>query len=202
LVIRSHDRIFSDNIAPLFPYAEVLCGAALSAEVFACAAFGEKVLSLFHFHNQIVMVTEYNIEAGDTLEGLLIGELAYGYGVVPILHQNSYHHYSFMPNCETRLDAGDRLIVLATSNGLQRIEWGEMLPRLWQVHIEQALTRNAIIDGIGIIASITGCNLSTAKNLMNNLPGTLSTPLYKHQAQYLACELSKVKVLSSLKIII
>ncbi|GJD19838.1 hypothetical protein RIVM261_047940 [Rivularia sp. IAM M-261] len=198
LVIRSHDSQFSDNIAPLFPYAQVLCGAALSAEVFACAAFGEKVLSIFHFNNQIVMVTEYNIETGDTLEGLLIAELAYGYGVVPILHQNLQNNSSLMPNYETRLDVGDRLIVLATSDALQRIEWGEMLPRLLQVHIEQALTRNAIIDGTGIIASITGCNISTAKDIMNHLPATLPTLLYQHQAQYLVRELSKVKVLSSL----
>ncbi len=128
LVVYSRNRRFSDNIAPLFPYAQVLCGAALSAEVFACAAFGENVLSLFHFHNQIVMVTEYNIEAGDTLEKFLIAEIAYGYNVVPILHQKHLqNNYSFMPLYETRVNVGDRLIVLATSDGLQRIEWGEML---------------------------------------------------------------------------
>ncbi|MBX9257258.1 NAD-binding protein [Desmonostoc muscorum CCALA 125] len=54
LIIRSQDRQFSENIASLFPYAQVVCGAALSAEVFACAAFGENVLSLFHLSAQIV----------------------------------------------------------------------------------------------------------------------------------------------------
>jgi Trk K+ transport system NAD-binding subunit len=136
LVVRSHHRQFSDSIVPLFPYAQVLCGAALSAEVFACAAFGENVLSLFHFHNQIVMVTEYNIEAGDTLEKFLIAEIAYGYNVVPILHQKHLqNNYSLMPSYETRVNVGDRLIVLATSDGLQRIEWGEMLP-VPQQHIQ------------------------------------------------------------------
>lgn len=72
LVIRTYDRHFSDNVARLFPYAQVLCASALSAEVFAAAAFGENVLSLFHFNNQTVLVTEYSIEAGDTLNGLIL----------------------------------------------------------------------------------------------------------------------------------
>jgi ribosomal protein L7/L12 len=103
-----------------------------------------------------------------------------------------------MPSLETRVNAGDRLIVLATSDGLQRIEWGEMLARHWQVHIEKALTRNAVVDGIKLVALITGCSLDTSKNLMSNLPCTLQIKLYKHQAQYLRRELSKVKVLTFL----
>jgi hypothetical protein len=48
-----------------------------------------------------------------------------------------------MPWYDVKLYAGDRLIVLATSSSLQQIEWGEMLPRLWQVEIETSLTTNA-----------------------------------------------------------
>lgn len=173
LIIRTQERRFSDNIAPLFPYAKVLCGAVLSAEVFACAAFGENVLSFFHLSDlanseahsdRIVMVTEYKIEEGDTLNGLLLSEIAHGYGVVPILYQKYRQlNYSLMPWEDVKLDAGDRLIVLATSNGLQRIEWGEMLPRLFQVQIEQALTKNAIANGAEKISAISGCNYTDAK---------------------------------------
>jgi hypothetical protein len=92
---------------------------------------------------------------------------------------------------------GDRLIVLAASSSLQRIEWGEMLPRLWQVQIENALIRTAIADAAQKIALITGCSLVTAKQLMNNLPNVLPTPLYKHQAQGLVRELKKLQVLAS-----
>jgi len=198
LIIRSQDRQFSDNIAPLFPYAKVLCGAALSAEVFACAAFGENVLSFFHLSNQIVMVTEYNIEQGDTLNGLLLSEIAHGYGVVPILYQKErQENYSLLPWDDFKLSAGDRLIVLATSSALQRIEWGEMLPRLFKVQIEKALTRNAIADGAEEIALITGCSFTTARQSMNNLPRVLPTPLYKHQAQHLVRKLTKLQVLAS-----
>ncbi|MEH1833790.1 MAG: NAD-binding protein [Nostoc sp.] len=198
LIIRSQDRQFSDNIAPLFPYAQVLCGAALSAEVFACAAFGENVLSLFHLREQIVMVTEYKIEDGDTLNGLLLSEIAYGYSVVPILYQKYQRdNYSLMPWYDVKLYAGDRLIVLATSISLQRIEWGEMLPRLWQVQIQKALTTNAIIYGAEEIVLITGCSSTTARQWMNNLPMVLPISLYKHQAQRLVRELTKVQVLAN-----
>jgi Trk K+ transport system NAD-binding subunit len=198
LIIRSQDRQFSDNITPLFPYAQVLCGAALSAEVFACAAFGENVLSLFHLSDQVVMVTEYNIEEGDTLNKLLLSEIAHGYGVVPILYQKQQQdNYSLMPWDDVRLCGGDRLIVLATSTGLQRIEWGEMLPRLFKVQIEKTLTRNASADGAEEIALITGCSSTTARQWMNNLPRVLPTPLYKHQAQHLVRKLIKVQVLAS-----
>ncbi|MEH2286307.1 potassium channel family protein [Nostoc sp.] len=198
LIIRSQDRQFSDNVAPLFPYAQVICGAALSAEVFACAAFGENVLSLFHLNEQIVMVTEYKIEDGDTLNGLLLSEIASGYSVVPILYQKyQQDNYSLMPWYDVKLDAGDRLIVLATSSSLQRIEWGEMQPRLWQVQIEKALTTNAIMYGAQEIVLITGCSSTTARQWMNNLPRVLPIPLYKHQAQRLVRELKKVQVLAN-----
>lgn len=196
LVIRTYDRLFSENVARLFPYAQVLCSAALSAEVFACAAFGENVLSLFHFYNQMVMVTEYNIEAGDTLNGFLLAEIAYGYGVVPILHQTPHQVPTLMPSENIKLQVGDRLIVLATSIGLQRIEWGDLLPRRWQVQIEKVLNKNAIADGVNKIALIAGCSFSTAKQLMNNLPAVLPLLLYKHQAQHLVRELGKVKVVA------
>lgn len=75
-----------------------------------------------------------------------------------------------MPSDDTRLYVGDRLIVLATTNSLQRIERGEMAPRRWQVQIEKALNRNAIDDGADQIALISGCSIGTARELMNHLP--------------------------------
>lgn len=202
VIIHSYDQHFSDQVAQLFPYAQVLCASALSAEVFAAAAFGENVLSLFHFNNTTVLVTEYFIEAGDTLNGLMLSEVAYGYAVVPILYQHDKHDSAIlMPSQETRLYLGDRLIVLATSNSLQRIERGELAPRQWQVRVEKALNHDAVFDGANAIALISGCTLATARQLMNNLPATLPQPLYHHQAQYLVRELSQIQVHAHLVLI-
>ncbi|MEH2165579.1 MAG: hypothetical protein V7K41_02655 [Nostoc sp.] len=72
-----------------------------------------------------------------------------------------------------------------------------MLPRLWQVQIEKALTTNTIMYGAEEIVLITGCSSTTARR-MNNLPRVLPIPLYKHQAQRLVRELTKVQVLANL----
>ncbi len=200
VVIRTYDRYFRDNVARLFPYAQVICTSAISAEVFAAAAFGENILSLFNFDTQTILVVEYMIEAGDTLNGLLLAEVAYGYGVVPILYQSLRRSpVKFMPSDHTQLAVGDRLIVLANSHNLQQIERGEMFPRNWQVQIEKVLAQDAIFDGANEISIISGCNIGIARELMHNLPAPLPVALYKQQALLLVRRLSKLRVTAHLK---
>ncbi|MEZ5600808.1 MAG: hypothetical protein R3F36_07365 [Candidatus Competibacteraceae bacterium] len=56
------------------------------------------------------MVTEYFIEAGDTLCGRLLAEIACGYGVTPLIHRPREHTApTLFPANELRLDAGDQL---------------------------------------------------------------------------------------------
>ncbi|MCX7595456.1 MAG: NAD-binding protein [Fischerella sp.] len=203
LIIRTYNRRFSDKVAQLFPYAQVLCTSALSAEVFAAAAFGENILGLFHLNNQTIQVVEYLVEDGDTLNGLMLADIAYGYGAVPILYQKSVQSLplstaKFMPSDDTRLAVGDRMIVLATTRSLQKIERGELSPRNWQVQVEKALTSDAIFDGANAISIISGCSIGTARQLMKNLPGKLPLNLYKQQAQRLVLKLSKLRVIASL----
>lgn len=200
VIIRTYDRNFRDNVARLFPYAQVICTSAISAEVFAAAAFGENILSLFNFDSQTILVVEYTIEAGDTLNGLLLAEVAYGYGVVPILYQSFKRSpVKLMPSDNIQLAVGDRLIVLANTNSLQRIERGEMFNRTWQVEIEKALVQDAIFDGANEISIISGCSIGTARKLMDNLPGQLPKPLYKQQALRLVRRLTKLRVTARLK---
>ncbi len=58
-------------------------------------------------------MTEYEIEAGDTLNGSSIGDIAYGYRVVPILHQRERQAPKLMPEDYLNLRIGDRIVVLA-----------------------------------------------------------------------------------------
>ena len=146
------------------------------------------------------MVTEYQIEANDTLNGFLLGEVAYGYGVVVILHQIPSQTARFMPLDDTQLKAGDRIVVLASGEGLRRIERGRIriTSRCWRVRVEKALTEDGVFEGANLITRISGCSLVRARNLMNNLPQTLPTPLYKHQGQRLVRELKRVLVKADL----
>ncbi|RCJ19671.1 potassium transporter TrkA [Nostoc minutum NIES-26] len=195
LVIRTFDPRFSENVARLLPYARVLGAYAVAAEAFAAAAFGENVLNLFSLNKQTTLVTEYQIEANDTLNGKLLAEIAYGYGVVPIYHAKAGHQIAkFMPSDDTKLVVGDRLVVLATIEGLQRVERGKITAGQWFVQIERANSSEAVFEGAAVISRVAGCDMYMARTLMNQLPATLQYPLYKHQAHRLANELSKSQV--------
>jgi Trk K+ transport system NAD-binding subunit len=85
IIIQTFEPDFSSNIDRLLPYAQVLCSYSLAAETFAAAIFGDRILALLQLNNQTVLVVEYNVEPEDSLQGLLLAEVAYGYEVVPIL---------------------------------------------------------------------------------------------------------------------
>ncbi len=195
LVIRTFDPRFSESLSKLFPYAKVLSAYAISAEAFVAAAFGENILTLFRTNNQTILVTEFDIKSSDTLNGLLLSEVAYGYGIVALLHQrHPSEPVKLMPSQDTRLEVGDRLVALAMIDGLQRVERGIKASRRWLVKVEKAMNQEAAFEGATTIARVTGCPLSLARNLCNNLPGVLKFPLYRHQAQRLVRELSKCQV--------
>lgn len=198
LIIRTFKPSFQQNISKLLPNARVLGAYALAAEAFAAAAFGENILNLFRLNNQTLLVTEYTIEATDHLNGFLLSEVAYGYEVIPVLHRKASGTIILMPSEDTRLQMNDRLVVIAPILSLKRIERGEALTRSSQVQIEKAMSQDAAFDGAATIARVTGCDLSTARSLMGQLPATLGFALYKQQAQRLVRELGRVQVVARL----
>lgn len=198
LVIRTTGKRLSQHLMGLLPEAQVLGTQAVAAEVFAGAAFGENIINLFRCNHQTILVTEYQIEAGDTINSLLLAEVAYGYGVVPILHQKSPNSPTLMPSDDLLLAIGDRLIVLATIEGLQKVEAGNRYPKCWQLKVESALTEEGIFEGANTISRLSGCPLSTSRELMKNLPGMLIFPLYKPQGERLVKALSKLRVFAQL----
>ncbi|MCY7391140.1 MAG: NAD-binding protein, partial [Leptolyngbyaceae cyanobacterium CAN_BIN12] len=196
VVIRTFDPRFSASVDRLLPYAKVLCAYDLAAEAYVAAAFGENILSLMRVNQQTVLVTEYAINQDDTLQGRLLSEIAYGYGVVPILHQRYAQDARLMPLDDTKTEIGDRLIVMATIDSLQRAERGELLPRTWIVHIDRALSKDAVFDGANAIARISDCGIHLAREVMSQLPAVLPPPLYHHQALRLVRELRKCQAIA------
>jgi Trk K+ transport system NAD-binding subunit len=194
LVIRTFEQGFTKNLSQLLPFADVLSANSISAEAFAVAAYGENVISLFRLNNQTVLVTEYFVEVGDTLDGLILADVSYGFGVVPVLYQEPQGKVKFMPIDDIRLGDGDRLVVLATIKTLQAIEAGILTPPSWYVYIEQPLSREAIFEGANVIVRVCNVEMATARALMENLPNSLDFPLYKLQAQRLVRELIKAQV--------
>ncbi len=198
LVIRTYDQQFSDSLAKLLPDAQALCANALVAEAFAGAAFGENILGLFRLPQRTILITEYTVAAGDTLAGKLLAEVAYGYGVAPIFYQRFREGVvqltTIMPSDDLRLQEGDRLVVLASINGLRRVERGDLAPApLWLLEIvKQAPNQEFLLEAGNVLTRISGCSLEAARNLMQNLPGKMPLHLYDLQAQRLRTELSRL----------
>jgi Trk K+ transport system NAD-binding subunit len=200
LVLRTAGQHLSELLPQILPQAQILDVDTVAAEAFAGAAFGENIINLFRFNNQTILVTEYQIEPIDTLNGLLLADVAYGYEAMPILHQQPGHTATLLPTDEIRLHVGDRLIVLVTIDALRRIEQGRISikPKSWRLRVETALTPEAIVAGAQTIAKHTGCPVETAQKLMLALPATLPTLLYKHQGQRLVKDLHQIQVKAAL----
>lgn len=202
LVIGSYKQGVSSQLSRILDNTQVIATYTVAAEAFAGAAFGENILSLFRQNNQTILITEYQIEADDTLNGLIISEINYGYKVMVIVYQSSDNNSPvYIPVEDIRVCPGNRLVVLATTDSLQRIEKGEieLSSRCWQVYIEKALTESALFNAANTISRITGCDIGLARNLVNNLPQVLPIPLYRHQAERLVRELKKCLVQSYLE---
>ncbi|MDC0834114.1 NAD-binding protein [Geitlerinema sp. CS-897] len=196
LAIRTQHQRLSEDLAQLFPTAQIICAYAVAAEAFAGAAFGEKILSLLRLNDTTVLVTEYRVEAGDTLNGLMLADVAYGYGVVPLLHQRFRGSSKLMPLDDIVLEVGDRLIVLATSEGLRRVEYGDRsrFDRNTRIRVTRAITPDSAFEGANAISRIAGYSLKEAREIFDRLPTTLPTPLYSHQAWRLLRALYQARV--------
>jgi hypothetical protein len=142
----------------------------------------------------MVLVTEYEVEMGDTLNQYLLAEIAYGYGVVPIFYRRQGQSGKVMPSDDIRLHPGDKLVILGTIRGLRRIERGQRLPQRWQVHVEQVMSMDARFEGATELTQISGCQLGTAREFMQQLPATFPYKLYRHQALRLVRRLMRSQV--------
>ena len=199
LIIRTFEQRLSESLLQLLPNAGVLCAYAVAAEAFIGSAFGENIIDLFRLNEQNVLVTEYKIEAGDTLDGLLLADIAYGYNVVPILHQKEGQSVKLMPSDDICLGVRDRVVVLTTMKGLKRVESGQLKSgKIWQVEVQKALSAEALFEGGNILVRITGCSLHEGREMMNDLPQLIPMKLYYHQAHRLIRELKKVRVEANL----
>ncbi|BAQ61938.1 potassium channel protein [Geminocystis sp. NIES-3708] len=203
LIIRTNSDNFSDNLTKLLPHASIISAYEVAAEAFTGAAFGENILELYRFEQQTILVTEYEITSDDTLHNLLLSDIAYGYGVIPIFYcsSGSYNHI-LMPSDDILLAVGDRLIVLATVESLKSIEQGKIKPKQWEIEILSVKSDIGIFEGTNAIARIIGCSLKLARETMENLPQTLPVKVYHHQGVRLINVLKKNQVVSEIHQII
>jgi Trk K+ transport system NAD-binding subunit len=171
LVIRTDDAEFGRNVRSLAPHTSAMSVYALAAEAYAAATLGEKVLSLLRIGHQTVIAVEYAVERGDQMDGKLIADVSYGYGLLPVLYQrNPSVKAQFFPSEDIRLEVGSRLVVLATIGGIQNVEHGVSAERTFRVKILRAVSHDAEFEGARIIARLTACDLGTARTQLGAFP--------------------------------
>lgn len=193
-IVRTRSQTFSDNLTALMPQAQTFSPYALAAEAFAGAAFGENILGLFRLGGQNILIAEYLITSGDTLAGKQMGQIAYGYGVVPILRETRDRKGNLctvlMPTDDQRVLPSDRLFLLSSINGLRRIERGATTPpRQWQLSAElprePQSTRQLLADVSRMLVQVAGCSPRKADRFVKHLPSDMELSLYDYQAAYL-----------------
>jgi Trk K+ transport system NAD-binding subunit len=197
LVFRVGDRELAANISALIPDSLGINDWEVAAQAIAGAAFGESILSAFRLPGRSILVTRYRIEAGDTLNGWQLAHMAYGYGVVPVLHERGPVS-ALNPSDDIRLEIGDGLVVLATIEALGRIERGELRPPARRLMLQACAIAASAFEAGNVIARIAGCDLATARKALENLPRELETPVYRPQGLRLARELQKLGVIATL----
>jgi Trk K+ transport system NAD-binding subunit len=195
VVLRADDASFRANVAQLVPRARVLGVHAVAADAFAAAALGENILQLLHVDDRTLLVTEYHVDDTDTLHGRLLGEVAYGFGVIPLLlRRGDGRRADFFPSDDIRLRPGDQVVVLASIDGLRDVESGAAAVPSFRVRVNRTLSQAAAFEGALTIARVSGCDVALAQSAMAELPVTLPTALYAPQAARLVSELQRIAV--------
>jgi Trk K+ transport system NAD-binding subunit len=198
IVFRTADQELARNVASLLSSSTGLSDYAIAAEAIAGAAFGENILCAFHLDDRSALVTEYDIQPGDTLIGRNLSEIAFGYGVAPMIHRRG-DQKRFMPSDDTVLEAGDIVVVLATVDGLRRVEGGLRAAPEWRLAIDSSPSQATRFEAANLISRISGCDLATARAAMQRPPSVLEKPLYQPQGSRLVRELRKLLVLAHLE---
>jgi hypothetical protein len=148
-----------------------------------------------------VLVVEYVVGDGDTLDKRALWEIAEGYGVVPVMFEPKHGH-ARVPSLEDtalKLAAGDRLVVLASSGSLEAIERGELRPREYELQLDKLRPYAEPLQVVGILAQHFGYTLEQAREMLAGLPKSASQRLYGLYARRTHRVLQANGVLASLR---
>ena len=137
LAIQSHSFSGGTRLNQLFPGMEVVNPLELAAEAVVATAFGERVRDVLRVADTNLLLTDYRVEEGDTLAGRSLGQIAEGYGVMPVsLTPAGQTKSLLLPKPDRVLQPGDALLVLAALAGLRAVESGSMRSAGWCLELQ------------------------------------------------------------------
>jgi Trk K+ transport system NAD-binding subunit len=136
LAVQSHSLSHGAELGRLFPGMEVINPLELAAEAVVATAFGERVREVLRVADTNLLLTDYRVETGDTLVGKSLGQIAEGYGVMPVsLSLAGQTGALMLPGLDRVLQPGDALLVLAALPGLRSVETGHLRSPAWRLEL-------------------------------------------------------------------
>lgn len=154
LIIRAFTPSLRDKIKKELSRSttKVFCDYELSAETFVATAFSKNnnIIQVLRLNDHTILVAEYTIDSGHPLEEKTLTQVAYGWETVPIFYQKlSPYTTKILPKYwlkqwdKSPLKSGERLIVIATINSLQKIDQGAepLLPE-YEFKVKRGNSRN------------------------------------------------------------
>lgn len=200
LAVQSHSLSRGAELGRLFPGMSVINPLELAAEAVVATAFGERVREVLRVADTNLLLTDYRVEAGDSLVGRSLGQIAEGYGVTPAsLTLSGQTKALMLPRLDRVMQPGDALLVLAALPGLRAVEAGRMQTPGWQLELR----------GMGVGADGFEAQMLLARHL-NRPPGDvaiyldcrqesrLSPPLPQGQGRELEAGLRRLGIQCSL----
>jgi Trk K+ transport system NAD-binding subunit len=117
VVIRMYDQELARRAQELIPEAAVLSTAALAGPSFAAAALGPRVRGTIEQANRLYAVAETTVQPATSADGSTVGQLESG-GRLRMLGIARDKAVTWRPQDVTRVKAGDTLIAVTVSGGL------------------------------------------------------------------------------------
>ncbi len=122
VVLRLFDGDFAGRVQKAFGIASSKSVSFLAAPAFAAAMLEREVVGTVSVKRQVLLIAEVVVWGGSALDGATVGVVEHAGGVrVIALPASDYRYSAWAPRPDKRLAGGDRVIVVATRDGLARL---------------------------------------------------------------------------------
>lgn len=136
LAVQAQSLVDGAKLSGLLTGMQVINPLQVAADAVVATAFGERVRGVLRLAEGNLLLTDYRIEAGDTLSGLSLATVAGGYGLIPLRVMPMGHRKPIvLPKPEQVLHPGDSLVVMANLQALLAVENGTLTPPRWQLEV-------------------------------------------------------------------
>jgi voltage-gated potassium channel len=123
VVLRMFDPNMADKVRDGFQIRAVLSSSDLSAPAFAVAALERNIVASTMIDGVLVVTQRCEAAAGGPLAGRTVGDLARDHGVGVVERRPKAGPPRLFPTPETRIEAGDEVLVQGPFDVLERIDF-------------------------------------------------------------------------------